>query len=174
VPPGGKQNCNPGGHASCCGAGVRRCDGFRTTARSLSSQHALRPVGRRSKPANERNRDGGHPYRRALWGFGLRSPCSGDPARQVAVPIVGDASAMGISPLSVGPARLASAASVGSREGPRERSRSNLKGLSGVCTDGIGEWWQGYGIGGEEDVSTATRLDDQDAPAAKAKSRQER
>jgi hypothetical protein len=34
------------------------CDGFRTPARSLSVQHARRPVGRRSKVASERNRGG--------------------------------------------------------------------------------------------------------------------
>jgi hypothetical protein len=43
----------------CCGAGVRKCDGFRAPARSLSARHAHRLVGRRSQAANERNRGWG-------------------------------------------------------------------------------------------------------------------
>jgi len=80
-----------------------------TPARSLSARHARRLVGRRSKPANERNRGWGkHPYPRALWEFGFHGSCSGGPARQVPVPIVGaiSADAMGISPLRVAAPKL--------------------------------------------------------------------
>jgi len=39
------------------------CDGFRTPGRSLNAQHAHRPVGCRSKAANEQNR---------VWGTAVR------------------------------------------------------------------------------------------------------
>jgi len=49
------------------------CDGFRIPARSLSSPHAPRPGGRRSKAAQWRKpRKNGRAYRRAIWGFRWR------------------------------------------------------------------------------------------------------
>jgi hypothetical protein len=52
----------------------RDCHGFRMPARSLSSPHAPRPGGRRSKAASERNRGGGHPYPRGAMGNWLAQP----------------------------------------------------------------------------------------------------
>ena len=83
---------------------------------------------------------GGAPLSAGAMGIGLHGPCSGDPARQVPVPIVGaiSAGAMGISPLRV-------------------RSRSSFRGLSADCVaDGLEERWRGGALS-SGDVSSGEK-----------------